>query len=875
MGITASQPQTFIGYEMNMTSTSLAANGATGAFNMSGNASLIKGHLYSISFLTGTRLDDVATVTNGTFSAVGVISYQSGVLKLALSSFSLTLNTIGSLDLQGTIYKTVASPIFAGNMTLIGSTNCQSYCGTYGQCIEQNATYACVCDCGWMNDASLGTCALSTTSCPSTLTGESAGSNFNSSSTSCGGSASVSSPPLDEGKANIYRPIISFIPIICLVCILALLLIAMHNSSNWISANQLHRVSSGRLHSPDQPVSSFSLEFDLCSVSAGPKQILDSMFGMARSGEVVGLLGPSGSGKSTLLNILSGEIGDKVGSWRVNGSIKLGGKILNQAELARSCAYVPQQIVLPMQMTVEETLCYAAAIRLGANSSVSDTRNLVEQTLDDLGISHIRHSFTGSASDGDGHASGSRSSSISGGERLRVAIGMEIVTEKSLILLDEPTSGLDAYNALNLLQLLSRVAKGESEGIQGAKRRRPSRIVIISLHQPSSALFNILDRVALLAQGSLVSFCTPSEAPCVFDSLGLPAPSELAIAEHMLMVTGNPTSLNLLLSKSKELIIVSTKEPHRDAEEGGGGDAGAVMEHLSSGHESLTMSQAIRLSWRKAGVLFWRSSITFFRQPALIALHLVGAIALGLLVGFVFFRITVETTAGTTGRLGTLFFSINIVALTALSAIEPLLNDRPVAQRELLRSYYSAFTYMNIKLCLDGLFLRAIPAFIYGTLFYWLAGMRSNASAFTLFLGVLTSFNALIGAMVVLLTVLLGFSGRTLIASTTLILIFTLFAGFLAPERSMTWALRWICYVSPFRWAWQALVVNEVRPLTLTLAVSDLPSLTGYPGGLFLSSLGIDPTMLTTNIIVLICEYGIIHLLCILALHLKVLSKFG
>ena len=137
------------------------------------------------------------------------------------------------------------------------------------------------------------------------------------------------------------------------------------------------------------------------------------------------------------------------------------------------------------------------------------------------------------------------------------------------------------------------------------------------------------------------------------------------------------------------------------------------------------------------------------------------------------------------------------------------------------------------------------------------------------------------------LTCILGSPGRTLIATTTLLLIFSLFSGFLADANEMTWVLRWITYISPMRcaeggvymnlmqtkipcaplpcscpnnfmtyiacrpprlhprWCWEALVINEIRPLGLTLAVPGLPEVTKYPGGLFLSSLGVDPTWLT------------------------------
>jgi hypothetical protein len=163
--------------------------------------------------------------------------------------------------------------------------------------------------------------------------------------------------------------------------------------------------------------------------------------------------------------------------------------------------------------------------------------------------------------------------------------------------------------------------------------------------------------------------------------------------------------------------------------------------------------------------------------------------------------------------------------------------------------------------------------------------------------------------MVMALTNLLGNPGRTIVATTVLLLIFALFAGFLANKSEMPWVLRWICYISPLRcafpflffpslqptgtgenapwecvrgpytpgipshshslslplspshtssthmpslphsrWSWEALVVNEVRPLSLTLEAINLPSVEFYPGDFFLRTLGVDPTMLTQDI---------------------------
>mmetsp|Transcript_6318 Transcript_6318/g.19543 ORF Transcript_6318/g.19543 Transcript_6318/m.19543 type:complete len:166 (-) Transcript_6318:1522-2019(-) len=162
-------------------------------------------------------------------------------------------------------------------------------------------------------------------------------------------------------------------------------------------------------------------------------------------------------------------------------------------------------------------------------------------------------------------------------------------------------------------------------------------------------------------------------------------------------------------------------------------------------------------------------------------------------------RACLRMHAGVTGRLGTIFFTLQIAAFPSLAAMEQLITERPVATRELSRHWYSAGGYMVVKLLVDGLLLRALPSAVYTTLFYWIFGMRDTATAFTIALGVITAFTCCVGALVMCLVNLLGSPGRTVIVASVLLLIFALFGGFLVDKREITWVLRWICYVSPTR----------------------------------------------------------------------------
>jgi ABC-type multidrug transport system ATPase subunit len=138
-------------------------------------------------------------------------------------------------------------------------------------------------------------------------------------------------------------------------------------------------------------------------------------------------------------------------------------------------------------LTVYETLLYSALLRLPRAMSRQAKEKRVRDTMTELGIEHIANSKIGTA--------GKRG--ISGGEKRRVSIAMEVVTSPSILYLDEPTSGLDSYNALSVVQALVTLA------------RRYQRTVILTIHQPRSNIFRMFDRLLLLAEGGYMVYSGP------------------------------------------------------------------------------------------------------------------------------------------------------------------------------------------------------------------------------------------------------------------------------------------------------------------------------------------------------------------------------
>ena len=160
--------------------------------------------------------------------------------------------------------------------------------------------------------------------------------------------------------------------------------------------------------------------------------VLSDASGVVRADEITVLMGPSGSGKTTLLNLLSGKLQP------TRGSLCLNGKPGSVRELHKLIAYVPQDDVMLTSLTVMEVLWFSAVLRLPGNLPRQQLEAWVHAVIDMLGLTQQRHSVIG-----DVHRRG-----LSGGQRKRVNVGLELVADPSLVFLDEPTSGLDSTAAL-------------------------------------------------------------------------------------------------------------------------------------------------------------------------------------------------------------------------------------------------------------------------------------------------------------------------------------------------------------------------------------------------------------------------------------------
>ena len=245
------------------------------------------------------------------------------------------------------------------------------------------------------------------------------------------------------------------------------------------------------------------------------KSIIRNITGYVQPRDLVALMGPSGSGKTTLLDVLAGrrpeeEISGRVFVNGVDRATPEGHEIFN----SRTGYMLQLADTFSPTLTVRENLCYAAQLRLGGTIGAAEQARRVAMVLRTLGLARIADVKVGTATGGG----------ISGGQKRKVALAVEMLALPALLLLDEPTSGLDSTSSLDVIN-----------AIRGWCNT--GRSAIVTIHQPRKEIFAAFDKLALLYSGDLSLFCSPNAA--------LQCMLELAQLVHWTVTVANPADVML------------------------------------------------------------------------------------------------------------------------------------------------------------------------------------------------------------------------------------------------------------------------------------------------------------------------------------------
>lgn len=343
----------------------------------------------------------------------------------------------------------------------------------------------------------------------------------------------------------------------------------------------------------------------------GSKMILRSVNGQFRSGQLTAILGPSGAGKSTLLNILAGYK-----CQGATGQILVNGQPRNLKQFRKMSRYIMQEDLVQPMLSVEEAMMVAADLKLGKNMTKNDKRKAIDEILQLLRLDKAKNTST---------------NGLSGGERKRLSVALELLNNPPVLFLDEPTTGLDDMSCSQCIALLKNIAEG-------------GRTVICSVHTPSAKLFSMFDNVYILSEGQCVYQGYGPEVVPFLSEMGIDCPKHYNPADFIIEVCCNEygeyqdrmvsvihngriiyNKKSILPSSIQELKEVDISSSISSIKE-------QVYSELSSStfeHESNWMTQF--------SILISRMWLQMWRDRSYLFLRMILHVIIGVLIGTLYF----------------------------------------------------------------------------------------------------------------------------------------------------------------------------------------------------------------------------------------------
>ncbi|KAI8929997.1 P-loop containing nucleoside triphosphate hydrolase protein [Entophlyctis helioformis] len=222
------------------------------------------------------------------------------------------------------------------------------------------------------------------------------------------------------------------------------------------------------------------------------KVVLHGVTGEIRSSRMTAIMGPSGAGKTTFMNVLCGKVS------RTSGKLFVSGKEAEMTTFKKIIGYVPQEDIMHRELTVREVILHAARIRLPASWTSGEVEQYADNVISALNLSHVAHSPIGDET----------TRGVSGGQRKRANIGMELAAVPVCLFLDEPTSGLDSTAALQVADILEQITE-------------LGLTIVAVIHQPRVEIFRKFDDVLMIAPGGRTAYLGPTHyAQTYFEKLG-------------------------------------------------------------------------------------------------------------------------------------------------------------------------------------------------------------------------------------------------------------------------------------------------------------------------------------------------------------------
>ncbi|XP_058790115.1 ATP-binding cassette subfamily G member 4-like [Phymastichus coffea] len=596
-------------------------------------------------------------------------------------------------------------------------------------------------------------------------------------------------------------------------------------------------------HLPKRPPVDIEFKDLAYSVSEGRqrgyKTILKCVQGKFRSGELTAIMGPSGAGKSTLMNVLAGYK-----TSNLSGSVLINGKDRNLRRFRKMSCYIMQDDRLLPHLTVLEAMTVSANLKLGKDISASAKKVVIEEIIETLGLSD---------------ASNTQTHCLSGGQRKRLSIALELVNNPPVMFFDEPTSGLDSSSCFQCLNLLKSLSRG-------------GRTIICTIHQPSARLFEMFDHLYLLAEGQCIYQGNVSGLVPFLSSMGLDCPSyhnpadyvmEVACGEHGECVhklvcavnngkCNNYRSYQAALNAANSVVsndIAKVSTPQEDKELPSNGSNGkstvvAVQPEMASllpngvakppaatvtssnGNGSTVLNIPVSCTtslldsaesieqkvgfptsgWSQFWILLKRTFLSQMRDMTLTRVRLISHIIVGFLIGAIYYDIG-DDASKAMSNAGCVFFTVMFIMFTAMMpTILTFPMEMGVFVREHLNYWYSLKAFYLARTLADIPF-QMVYSIAYVLIVYFMTSQPLETERFMMYLNICILTSLVAQSIGLLIGAAMSVETGVFIGPVTSVPI-VLFSGFFINFSAMPYYLKFLPYVSYMRYGFEGAMIT-------------------------------------------------------------------
>jgi len=496
------------------------------------------------------------------------------------------------------------------------------------------------------------------------------------------------------------------------------------------------------------------------------QRILHSMFVQFPEDQVTAILGPSGSGKTTLLDFLTGSI---------SGGLTARGEV----NFPNRSAYVPQGDRLHGFYTCYDYMLHYA--RLSGLNINDETKRTIDNLLESLGLSNQKNTIVG-----DIFLRG-----LSGGQQRRLSVALEALTSPSTLFLDEPTSGLDSQSALQLVKFLNRYV-----------REAPGRRVILTIHQPSSFIWQEIDNVVLLSAGKLMYQGKRGLMEEFFEANNAPTPPNYNPADHYVTMVNADFTLhdNTDNISPDEWALAFTQW---NAKEDENDDDRLSNSSNDRAENNATLSRGS--NFNAVGELTRRYFKNLVRNPGILGTRLAMYTVLSLLIGALFWNLGALTTfTSVQSRIALLFYCVAFFIFMSVAVLPFTVIERHIVEKEIRNFYYHPIVY-QIAQAIASVPGAALLALVTTTLILAMTGLREPYWFFLdMFLSLVCAealaqlISHLVPHFIIGIGLLAGVYG-----------LFMLLQGFmLVPSEFPGW-LKWTHNIAFHTYAWRSFMFSE------------------------------------------------------------------